>query len=114
MFKGLVTFHGGLQTPPGQNYADVKGALLILHGTADTLIKMDQFTALGIELEKADVTHEMIAYGGAPHGFSVFGSDHYRKDADRKSWECFSRFLADSSKVAMSWQKRNCRFAREA
>jgi dienelactone hydrolase len=36
--KGFVTFHGGLQTPAGQDYAQAKGQLLILHGTADTAI----------------------------------------------------------------------------
>ncbi len=94
--KGFVTFHGGLSTPPGQGYADTKGKLLILHGTADTIITMDQFAALGSELEKANVDHEMITYGGAPHGFTVFGSNNYREDADRKSWRRFSKFLVDT------------------
>ena len=94
--KGFVSFHGGLQTPPGQSYAGVKGSLLVLHGTADTLVTMGQFAALGDELEKAGVAHEMIAYGGAPHGFTVFGSDGYREAADGKSWERFSGFLADT------------------
>jgi dienelactone hydrolase len=34
--KGFATFHGGLKTPDGQNYANTKGRLLIMHGTADT------------------------------------------------------------------------------
>ncbi len=94
--KGFVTFHGGLKTPAGQDYADAKGRLLILHGTADTAITMEQFAALGDELEQAGVAHEMIAYGGAPHGFTVFGSGSYREDADRKSWRRFTGFLADT------------------
>ena len=36
--KGFATFHGGLKTPAGQDYARTKGKLLIMHGTADTLI----------------------------------------------------------------------------
>ena len=32
--KGFVTFHGGLKTPEGQSYADAKGKVLVLHGTA--------------------------------------------------------------------------------
>ncbi len=94
--KGFATFHGGLQTPPGQSYADTKGRVLILHGTADTIITMSQFATLGDELEKAGVPHEMIAYGGAPHGFTVFDSGNYREDTDRKSWKRFVAFLTDT------------------
>lgn len=91
--KGFVTFHGGLQTPEGQDYTKTKGEILVLHGTADTAITMDQFAALADELEKAGVGHEMISYSGAPHAFTVFGGDRYREDADRKSWDRFGVFL---------------------
>lgn len=91
--KGFATFHGGLKTPEGQNYSETKGSVLIMHGSADTAITMDQFAGLADDLEKADVPHEMITYSGAPHAFTVFGSDRYREDADRKSWERFSQFL---------------------
>ena len=91
--KGFVTFHGGLATPEGQDYNDVKGKLLILHGTADKIISMAEFAALGDALEKAGVPNEMISYGGAPHSFTVFGTEKYREDADRKSWKRFAEFL---------------------
>ncbi len=94
--KGFVTFHGGLSTPEGQDYSQTKGKLLIFHGSADTAITMDQFASLADELEKTGVPHEMTAYGGAPHAFTVFGSDRYRKDADEKSWRRFGRFLAET------------------
>ncbi len=91
--KGFVTFHGGLGTPEGQDYSETKGQMLIMHGTADNHITMDDFAGLAKELEAHNVPHEMITYGGAPHAFTVFGSDRYREDADRKSWERFTRFL---------------------
>lgn len=91
--KGFASFHGGLKTPPGQDYGNVKGEILVLHGTADTAISMDEFAGLAKELEQARVAHEMISYSGAPHAFTVFGTERYREDADRKSWERFSRFL---------------------
>jgi dienelactone hydrolase len=92
--KGFATFHGGLQTPAGQDYAQAKGKLLVLHGTADANITMEHFAALANELEQHGVAHEMITYGGAPHAFTVFGSDRYREDADQKSWQRFKEFLA--------------------
>jgi dienelactone hydrolase len=57
---------------------------------------MDQFAALTNELEATGVTHEMITYGGAPHAFTVFGSDRYREAADKKSWKRFTEFLGET------------------
>ncbi|PLY01844.1 MAG: dienelactone hydrolase [Desulfuromonas sp.] len=94
--KGFVTFHGGLQTPEGQDYSGTQGKLLILHGTADTSVTMDDFATLAKELEAAQINHEMITYSGAPHAFSVFDSPRYRKDADEKSWKRFSEYLDDT------------------
>ena len=91
--KGFATFHGGLKTPNGQDYSKTKGQILVMHGSADTAITMDQFAALTNELEAAGLKHEMVTYGGAPHAFTVFDSKRYRKDADLKSWELFSGFL---------------------
>ena len=94
--KGFVTFHGGLGTPEGQNYSKTKGKLLIMHGTADVNITMDQFAKLALELEEKGVPHEMITYGGAPHAFTVFNTDRYRQDADNKSWKRFGEFLNET------------------
>jgi dienelactone hydrolase len=94
--KGFATFHGGLKTPEGQDYSQARGRMLIMHGTADSAITMDQFTDLAGELEIAGVAHEMVTYGGAPHAFTVFGSDRYREDADRKSWKLFGDFLGET------------------
>jgi dienelactone hydrolase len=94
--KGFVTFHGGLKTPKGQDYSKTKGKLLILHGTADKNITMDQFARLANELEEKGISHEMTTYSGAPHAFTVFGISRYREDADKKSWKRFAAFLADT------------------
>lgn len=91
--KGFATFHGGLATPEGQDYSKTKGNLLIMHGSADTAITLQDFASLGTALEQAGVSHEMITYGGAPHAFTVFGGDRYRKDADEKSWARFVAYL---------------------
>ncbi len=91
--KGFVTFHGGLTTPEGQDYAKTKGSLLILHGTADRSVTMSDFASLAEQLEKQKLPHEMITYSGAPHAFTVFGSSRYHKVADEKSWQRFIEYL---------------------
>jgi dienelactone hydrolase len=96
--KGFATFHGGLKTPQGQNYSNTRGKILIMHGSADTAITLDQFADLAKELESAGVDHEMITYGGAQHAFTVFGGNRYQEAADKKSWKRFTEFLADTLK----------------
>lgn len=96
--KGFVTFHGGLSIPEGQDYSKTQGQVLILHGSADSSVTMDQFAATAKALETAGVVHEMTTYSGAPHAFTVFGTDRYRADADAKSWVRFTAFLKDTLK----------------
>jgi dienelactone hydrolase len=93
--KGFVSFHGGLETPEGQNYKSTKGKVLILHGTADSAVTMEHFANIAKELESTKVNHEMITYSGAPHAFTVFGSERYREDADKKSWARYTEFLKE-------------------
>lgn len=57
---------------------------------------MDLFAQLAKELETSAVPHEMITYGGAPHAFTEFGSDRYREDADKASWQRFLTFLDET------------------
>ena len=96
--KGFATFHGGLKTPQGQNYTNTRGKILIMHGSADTAITLDQFADLAKELESAGVAHELITYGGAQHAFTVFGGKRYQETADKKSWKRFTEFLVDTLK----------------
>lgn len=91
--KGYATFHGGLSTPAGQSYPASTAPLLIAHGGADSSITMDDVAALSKELEAANLTYEMQIYSGAPHAFTVFGSDRYREVADTQSWAAFTDFL---------------------
>lgn len=90
---GYATFHGGLSTPEGQSYGKDTAPIFIAHGGADTSITMDHVADLAKRLESAGVTYEIEVYSGAPHAFTVFGSDRYREVADEKSWATFTEFL---------------------
>ena len=91
--KGFASFHGGLGRPTDQNYAQVKAPILVMHGSADRNISMQDFATLATELEQAGVAHEMITYSGAPHAFTVFGGAAYTESADQASWSRFTQFL---------------------
>lgn len=93
--KGFAIFHGNLATPQGQDYKLTKAPIMIFHGSADASVSMNEFAGLIQELEQTGIKHEAISYSGAPHAFSVFGSDRYREDADMKSWDRFKGFLKE-------------------
>lgn len=90
---GYATFHGGLSTPEGQSYPADTPPLLIAHGGADSAVTMDDVAALSKELESAGLKYEIQVYSGAPHAFTVFGTDRYREVADAQSWDAFQDFL---------------------
>lgn len=90
---GYATFHGGLATPDGQDYPQSTSPILIAHGGADASIPIQDAADLAKRLEDKGVPYELEVYSGAPHAFTVFGSDRYRELADTKSWSSFSTFL---------------------
>ena len=92
---GFVSFHGGLKTPENQDYSATKGKVMVFHGTADKAVSMEDFGGLAETLESAKVSHEMVTYSGAPHAFTVFGSERYHQEADRQSWQRFNGFLEE-------------------
>lgn len=93
---GFATFHGGLATPEGQGYRADIGPILVAHGGADASIPLDDVAALGRELEAAGTPYEIEIYSGAPHAFTVFGSERYQARADEKSWAAFLELLDEA------------------
>lgn len=92
---GYGTFHGGLSTPEGQSWDGVDAPVLVMHGGADSSITMADVAAFSEELEAAGTPYEIQVYSGAPHAFTVFGSERYRERADEESWQAFTDFLAE-------------------
>lgn len=93
--KGYASFHGGLKTPPKQTY-NSSSPIFIAHGGADKAVSLRELASLGEELEKAGTPYEIEIYSGAPHAFSVFGSERYHKKADTKSWRSFLSFIENN------------------
>lgn len=90
-----TSFHGGLDTPDGQAYSSDTPPIFIAHGGADEAVSLDAVATLAEELEAAGVTYEVGIYSGAPHAFSVFGSDRYHPRADEQSWATFNQWLEE-------------------
>jgi acetyl esterase/lipase len=76
--RAVVQFLGGTPAQVPQSYVDASPVdhvtaasppMLILQGTADTLIPPDQPAALAAALSEAGVAERLIDVAGAPHGF---------------------------------------------
>ncbi|MEM6426495.1 MAG: dienelactone hydrolase family protein [Cyanobacteria bacterium P01_D01_bin.128] len=94
---GFVSFHGGLGTPDDQDYSQVKGSVLILHGADDPVAPMAEVAALADAMTTANVDYDMEIYGGARHSFTLWGADQdasrYDAQADIKSWRAMLDFF---------------------
>jgi dienelactone hydrolase len=88
---GYAVFHG--QFPEGPAWPAETAPILILHGGADDSPSMTDVADFAAEAEAAGLTYDIEVYSGAPHAFTVFGSERYRERADQRSWAEFQRFL---------------------
>lgn len=89
---GFATFHGSLDAPEGADYSAAPAPILIMHGGADSGIPNSLAAEAADMMEQAGITYEVQIYSGAPHAWTVFGSDRYQELADRKSWDAFMDF----------------------
>jgi dienelactone hydrolase len=99
---GIVTFHGGLDSPKPEDGKNIKAKVLILHGADDPLVPPDQVAAFQDEMRKGGVDWQMIYYGDAVHSFTTpaAGTDKskgvaYNEKADKRSWEAMKSFFKE-------------------
>ena len=99
--KGVVSFHGNLDTPDVKDAQRIRGRVLVLHGGADPFIPFEQVQAFRQEMESAKVDYQVVVYSGAQHSFTNPASDGrlpgalYNAQADRRSWKEMQAFFAD-------------------
>lgn len=100
--KGVVSFHGNLETPRPEDAKNVRAKVLVLHGGDDPHVPPAEVAAFQDEMRKAGVDWQMDIYGGAVHSFTNrdAGNDPskgaaYNEKADRRSWEAMKTFFAE-------------------
>ncbi|MCB1153374.1 MAG: dienelactone hydrolase family protein [Deltaproteobacteria bacterium] len=100
--KAVVSVHGTLKTKHPEKAKNIKAELLLLHGTRDPWVPLEEVDGFFEEMRGApDVKWRFTAYGGAYHAFtSPFVGDNpfysgaaYHPEADRRSWNEMVRFL---------------------
>jgi dienelactone hydrolase len=99
---GVVSFHGGLDTPDPGDAKNIKGKVLVLHGADDPLVPPPEVSAFEEEMRRAKVDWQLNAYGGAVHSFTNprAGVDTsrgaaYNESATRRSWRAMKDFFAE-------------------
>src|SRR3989304_9390382 len=99
---GVVSFHGGLDTPAPEDAKQIKAKVLALHGGDDPFVPAEQVIAFQDEMRKGNVDWQMVSYGSAVHSFTVpeAGNDPsqgaaYNERAGKRSWEAAKTFFAE-------------------
>ena len=97
---GVVSFHGGLDTPTPGDAKHIRTKVLVLHGADDPYVPLEQVAGFEQEMRQGGVDWQLIAYGGAVHGFTnpANGSDNskgaaYNAAADARSWLAMQQFF---------------------
>lgn len=102
--KGVVSFHGGLDTPKPAVPAMVKAQILALNGGDDPFVPQEEKDKFIKEMESAGVTFRSIDYPGVKHAFTNPAATEtgkkysipveYNEAADKASWQEMKEFFA--------------------
>ena len=98
--KGVVSFHGGLDSPTPADGKNIKAKVLVLHGADDPFVAAKDIAAFNAEMKAHGVDQKFVSYPGAVHSFThkAAGDDNskgaaYNADADKASWAEMKQFL---------------------
>jgi dienelactone hydrolase len=100
--KGVVSFHGNLDTPDPEDAKKATASILVLHGADDPHVPMEQVSNFIAEMRNAGVDWQFVAYGGAVHSFThrSAGDDPsrgvaYDEKAATRSWTAMRAFFRE-------------------
>lgn len=101
--KGVVSFHGGVDTPTPADAKNIKASVLVLHGAEDPYVPEADLKKFEDEMRGGRVNWQLVKYSGAVHAFTnpEAGSDPskgaaYNHQADLRSWEAMRAFLKET------------------
>lgn len=99
---GIVSFHGGLDTPTPKDAANIKAKVLALHGADDPFVPEAQVKGFEDEMRAGKVDWTLVKYSGAVHSFTnpKAGNDPskgqaYNAKADERSWIAAQDFFKE-------------------
>ncbi len=100
--KGVVSFHGGLDSRPLSPGATMQAKVLALCGADDPYEKPEEMKDFEQQLRDNKVDYQIVMYGHAVHAFTDPGVDalhqdgaKYNASADHRSWQAMRDFFAE-------------------
>lgn len=103
--RGVVSFHGSLDTPLPATKGAVGAKVLVCHGAVDPYVKPEAVHGFLEEMETAGVDYQLVMYAGAVHAFTQKGAGNdpakgaaYNEAADRRSWIAMKDFFNEALK----------------
>jgi dienelactone hydrolase len=98
---GVVSFHGGLDSPTPADGKNITARVLALHGADDPFEQPKDLEAFETELRDAKVDWQLVKYGGAVHGFTdvdanLPGKLMYDAKATKRAYQAMNDFFAES------------------
>ena len=98
--RGVVSFHGALETDKPAQAGQIKAKILVCHGADDPFVPPAQVSAFQEEMTKAGANWEVMSFGGTVHSFTNpyaanAGMDGiaYNEQADKRSWKAMRDFF---------------------
>lgn len=99
--RGVVSFHGLLNSAEGTEVKPIKAKVLALHGHDDPLVPPEDVLAFEQEMTAAEVDWQLHAFGNTMHAFTNpnandpdFGAV-YNPLAEERSWQMMQTFLKE-------------------
>jgi len=100
--RGIVSFHGGLETKRPAAAGGIKAKLLVCTGADDPFVPVTQVNAFAEEMTKSGADWQIVSYGGTVHSFTNPDAASagvpglaYNKLADQRSWESMTAFFKE-------------------
>lgn len=100
--KGIVSFHGGLDSKGPEDAKNIKASVLVLHGHDDPSVPPSLVLDFQTQLTEAGVDWQLVSYGHTVHAFThrSMGNDNstgfaYNEKADARSWQAMQDFLQE-------------------
>jgi dienelactone hydrolase len=101
---GVVSFHGGLDSPTPADGKNIKCRVLALHGADDPFVPATDLEAFEKEMRDGQVDWQLVKYGGAVHSFTdwnargIIKGAEYNEKADHRSWDAMLQFFDEALK----------------
>lgn len=99
---GVVTFHGGLDSPTPADGKNIKCKVLCLCGADDPFEKPEDQAAFDAEMKDNGIDYQIVQYGHAVHSFTDKTADalhldgaKYNAKADVRSWRAMQDFFTE-------------------